>query len=436
MTQTSVVPLISDSYDGLAKNISDIDADAAAALAAATAAAAAAATAQANAITALADAAIAYNAAVNSLQPSAYAIQNPTTKQLTAIDATGLTVYSGASSTSGARVVLNSTGLAGFNSSNVATFSVSATTGAAVFSGSVTGATITGGTLNIAGNAIIDSAGLLTATGATITGTINANAGYFGSPTNGFSIGATGLTGVGTGAITGGVIQTSSSGDAVVMSGTSNSLFFKYGGSVYGHMMANTSGNVMIHYGATATPAGTAYPQIFVGATAVVLSQSVTRSAVLDSGGLDVTGSIDATLDVTANRDLFTPSHTTVTDAANGRVTVTLGRVTRSTASSQRYKENIIPLRDVDELDPKKLLDIPVRAFTYREDYLSESDSRFGTLIPGFIAEEVDAVYPIAADYEDGDVESWNDRMIVPGMLALIQDLYKEVQTLKGGING
>jgi hypothetical protein len=150
------------------------------------------------------------------------------------------------------------------------------------------------------------------------------------------------------------------------------------------------------------------------------------------SGPLSVIDSITASNDVTANRDLFTPNHTTVSDAANGRVTVTLGRVTRSTASSQRYKENITALRDIDELDPKRLLDLPVRAFTYREDYLSESDSRFGTLIPGFIAEEVDAVYPIAADYEDGDVESWNDRMIVPAMLALIQDLYKEVQALKG----
>jgi hypothetical protein len=165
--------------------------------ASAAAAQAAAAAAQAEAATALAAANTAYTTAINSLQPSAYAIQNPTTKQLTAIDATGLTVYSGASSTSGARVVLNSTGLAGFNSGGTATFSVSASTGAAIFSGSVTGATITGGTLNIGGNAIINSSGFLTATGATITGTItatsgtftgtvNATSGYIGSPTNGW----------------------------------------------------------------------------------------------------------------------------------------------------------------------------------------------------------------------------------------------------------
>jgi hypothetical protein len=165
--------------------------------ASAAAAQAAAAAAQAEAATALAAAGTAYTTAINSLQPSAYAIQNPTTKQLTAIDATGLTVYSGASSTSGARVVLNSVGLAGFNSSGTATFSVSASTGAAVFSGDVTGATITGGTLNIAGNAIINSSGYLTATGATITGTItatsgtftgtiNATSGYIGHPTTGW----------------------------------------------------------------------------------------------------------------------------------------------------------------------------------------------------------------------------------------------------------
>jgi hypothetical protein len=164
---------------------------------------ASAAQAQADAAQAMADAAVAlanantaYNTAVNSLQASAYAIQNPTTKQLTAIDATGLTVYVN-SPTSGPRVVLNSLGLAGFSSSGE-TFSISASTGAAVFRGNITtGATITGGTMNIGGNAIIDSSGYLTATGATITGTItatsgtftgtiNATSGYVGSPTNGW----------------------------------------------------------------------------------------------------------------------------------------------------------------------------------------------------------------------------------------------------------
>jgi hypothetical protein len=53
--------------------------------------------------------------------------------------------------------------------------------------------------------------------------------------------------------------------------------------------------------------------------------------------------------------------------------------------------------------------------------------------MPGFIAEEVDQVYPLAADYEPTiGIQTWNDRMLIPAMMALIQDLHKEIQTLKG----
>jgi hypothetical protein len=597
---TSVVPLIADTTDGLANNFESIeiladgktkvyrqaaeptgagindgdlwidtddgnklyvrvsgawvsaqDAAIGTAQAAANAAAAAAGVAQADATEALADAAIAYTAAIGSLQPSANTIVNAQ-NQMTAINGTGITVYSGASATSGARVVLNSLGLAaygsgssvnitavsgngtnvtytasghsftvgqsitvselapaGYNGSFVitaisagstftvantttatvtdangvaerATLAISASTGNAVFSGSVTGSTIIGGTLNIGGNAIIDGTGLLTATGATITGTINATAGYFGTVSNGFSIGATGLTGVGTGAITGGVIQTSSSGDAVVMSGTSNSLFFKYGGSVYGHMMANTSGNVMIHYGATATPAGTAYPQLFVGATAVVLSQSVTRSAVMDSTGLAVTGNISSTSGVTVTGAPIytgdatsTPSTQTegisltqggtvsarrsnnnplnlhifdVTAAAGTSVEViqfirngtnrgtleVFGNTTAPTlvgSSDYRLKENI---RDYTEsLD--KLLATKVRVFNEVED-ADHND------VIGFVAHEFAEVFPNMVNGEKDAVDIEGNPIyqklgytnLIPHLVGAIQALHKEVQTLKG----
>ena len=57
-------------------------------------------------------------------------------------------------------------------------------------------------------------------------------------------------------------------------------------------------------------------------------------------------------------------------------------------------------------------------------------------MLPGFIAEEMAEIYPIAADKVDGVVESWNDRFVVPGMLALIQDLYTRVTILEGNTNG
>lgn len=151
------------------------NAQVAAAYAAGTQAQADAAVALSNANTALANAATAYTAAVGSLQPSASTIVNAS-KQITAIAANGITVYSGSSATSGARVVMNSVGLAGYDASNNATFSITASTGAAVFSGSVTGAAITGSSLNIAGKFIVDgTTGLMTTTDATFAGTITSS---------------------------------------------------------------------------------------------------------------------------------------------------------------------------------------------------------------------------------------------------------------------
>jgi len=110
----------------------------------------------------------------------------------------------------------------------------------------------------------------------------------------------------------------------------------------------------------------------------------------------------------------------------------TNGLTRRSTASSQRYKQDIVDIRTIQDLDPKKLLDLPVRAFRYKSDYLDSADDRSGSLLPGFIAEEVAATYSVAADQVEGVIESWNDRYVVPGLLALIQDLYKRVEILEG----
>lgn len=451
MTQTSVVPLIADNYDGLAKNISDIDADAAAALAAsaaaqasATAAAAAAASAQANATTALANAATAYNAAVASLQPSANTIVNAS-NQMTAIAANGITVFSGASSSTGARVVLNSVGLAGFDAGSNATFSISATTGAAVFSGSVTGSTITGGTLNIAGNAIIDSAGLLTATGATITGTINATAGYFGSPSNGFSINATGLTGVGSGLITGGTIQTSTGTSAVILNGASNALQFRVASVISGNVLPLGTAGILMHYGPTPDSTGTTYPKVQLSFAAALLQGSASYYVQSTNSGNSALGEfrclntlvVDGSATLNGNLSVadqtFIQDTSTSANAVNARIDVGDGRLRRSTASSARFKEQIVNLKTVQGLEPDKLLQIPVRAFKFRADYLDADDNRFDVVVPGLIAEEVAEHYPAAADLgNDGLVENWNERFIIPGMLALIQDLHKEVQILKG----
>jgi hypothetical protein len=496
-TTTQVDAAQSDATEALAEATAAA-ATAAAAVTTANAAAATAGTAQSTANTALANAATAYTAAIGSLQPSASTIVNAS-NQMTAIASNGITVYSGASASSGARVVMNSLGLAGYDASNNATFSISASTGAAVFSGSVTGSTITGGTLNIAGNAIINSSGLLTATGATITGTINATSGYFGTSTNGFSISSTGLVGVGTGTIVGGIISgaqfingggtfsVSSAGvliaSSATITGTINATGGYIGSAANGWNFSSSgyltnSGLSTILYPTTA-PGGNANTYAFYSDRGVygssLYASSTSQGAITTLGGIQAdgrlytaagnfvvntsgnittVGSIAATGAITTSSNISTSGSGTITSAgqmnANGELYasqavtnsvtaatncyITTGGLIRRTSnvSSIRFKENVTDISNVSELDPKKLLDLPVVAFSYKQGHIPDTDDRAGQMLPGFIAEDVDALYPIAADYEAGNVETWNSFYVVPAMLSLIQDLYKEVQTLKG----
>ena len=349
-----------------------------------------AAAALADAAAALAEAEDAYTAAIGSLQPSADTIVNAS-NQITAINGGGITVYSGASATTGARVVLNSSGLAAFNASNNATFSITASTGAAVFSGSVTGAAITGSSLNIAGKFVVDgTTGIMSAIDGTFTGTVTSTAGSIG----GFNIGTTFLS-----------------------SGTGTTGF-----------RINSS------TGAAAFGALTTTGTITAGTGLVLTTGTCTVSAggnAFNNVGTFGAASVNTTGDMSASGQLYAAGHSTASNTANGIVFGADGRIARSTASSQRYKENITDLWSVPELDPKKLLQIPVRAFTYKEDYL-KNDDRTAVLVPGLIAEEVDAIYPLAADYADGNVENINDRTILINLLALVQDLYKEIDILKG----
>ena len=160
-------------------------------------------------------------------------------------------------------------------------------------------------------------------------------------------------------------------------------------------------------------------------------------SSILSYGSISTTSgaAIEAAGYVRANGALYAAGHTTTGSAANGYVNASTGLIARSTASSQRYKHDIVNLTDVPELDPKALYELPVRAFRFNQDYLPETDDRSDVLVPGFIAEEVDAIYPAAVDYSNGQVETWNDRMLVPGLLALIQDLNNRVKELEAKLS-
>jgi hypothetical protein len=226
------------------------------------------------------------------------------------------------------------------------------------------------------------------------------------------------------GTLTGFTIQTSGS-NRIRMQDSTNSINFIVGGTQRAHLVPAGTNGVIMHYGTTPNSAATSYPLVFVSSGSVVVAYSSTKFLEVNSLGC------------VANGDLYSPANfynqdtTTTTNAANTWMSATTGLTRRSTASSLRYKENIVDIRTVAELDPKKLLDIPVRAFKYKADYLDSNDDRSGQLLPGFIAEEVAETYSIAADLVEGQVESWNDRYVVPALLALVQDLESRIKTLE-----
>lgn len=93
-------------------------------------------------------------------------------------------------------------------------------------------------------------------------------------------------------------------------------------------------------------------------------------------------------------------------------------------SSSRRYKNG--ESEDLAELDPNKLYEAIIKTYKYNDGYLSENDPRFGKRFIGFIAEELEKVYPLAVDYDkQGRPESWNSRIIIPAMLKLVQDQHE-----------
>ena len=72
--------------------------------------------------------------------------------------------------------------------------------------------------------------------------------------------------------------------------------------------------------------------------------------------------------------------------------------------------------------------------FKFNTDYIkNQNDQRYDTLVPGFIAEQVQEHYPIAVDVDEetGEVMDWNMKMVVPPMLALIQEQKKEIDSIR-----
>ena len=96
-------------------------------------------------------------------------------------------------------------------------------------------------------------------------------------------------------------------------------------------------------------------------------------------------------------------------------------------SSSKRYKNHI---RDIRAEDVDNLYKLPTVMFVYKPGYLKEDND---TPIPGLYAEDVEKYLPLAARYQNGKVEDWAERMIIPYLIKALQEQHKEIEKLKAG---
>lgn len=121
-------------------------------------------------------------------------------------------------------------------------------------------------------------------------------------------------------------------------------------------------------------------------------------------------------------------SYSSTSSSASNLYIASSGYIYRSTASSKRYKENIT--EDLGDLDPNVLYNLKVVKFKFKDGYISEEDERYGKDVIGFIAEDVDELYPIAVRHEDGQAEMWESNYMIPAMMKLIQEQKKQIDAL------
>ena len=97
--------------------------------------------------------------------------------------------------------------------------------------------------------------------------------------------------------------------------------------------------------------------------------------------------------------------------------------------SSWRYKSI---RKTVKEADLKEAYNIKVIWAKYKDEYLSESDERYGKEMPMFIAEDIERKFPIAVDHDkQGRAEDWNHRIMLPLMFAMIKNEHDKVVEVK-----
>lgn len=101
-------------------------------------------------------------------------------------------------------------------------------------------------------------------------------------------------------------------------------------------------------------------------------------------------------------------------------------------SSSKRYKDIG---NDISEQEIEEWYNIKPLWAKYKEGYLVKGDENEGRYIPMFIAENVEAFFPEATRHQNGLVEDWNERIMIPAMFAMIKSQKEQIDRQEKLIN-
>ncbi len=98
-----------------------------------------------------------------------------------------------------------------------------------------------------------------------------------------------------------------------------------------------------------------------------------------------------------------------------------------NSSSSKRYKDIG---NNISEQEIEKWYNIEPTWAKYKDGYLVKGDENEGRYIPMFIAEDVEEYFPEATRHANGQVEDWNERIMIPAMFAMIKQQKAEIDML------
>ncbi len=282
---------------------------------------------------------------------------------------------------------------------------------------------------------LVTYGGELTATSATITGTVTANSGYIGG-TTGWVI-TTGKIYKGTAGSASGIFLDATAGTTATVAGASHANLMigvgaNFGVDKNGCLYATNVSLSGVITATSGTFTGT------VNATGGYFGQTAGNRMVISSSGLDLYSGTTYGGRMTFGSNSVTITATSIvltgliTNLKAYNTLLSAGRTMRVNdegtigyqSSSERFKYDIYQL-DYSKNDPfAGLIDLPVKHFKYKND--PDSDRI------GFIAEDVAKIFPEAAYINpDGTVDGWDETVMTIGTFALLQRLYKRVDELE-----